>query len=78
MARLRLFTLIVYLVTTQCSCAVYLGASVLSAAATSKSPGEHALSTITNHDCGVKNYLDNRYYCEEHRQADKHYVRAFD
>jgi hypothetical protein len=68
-----------YLVTTLSGCAVYMGASAVSAAATGKSATEHVISVVTGADCGVKNWAsDKHYYCEKTRDAGTHYVRSWD
>jgi len=78
MTRLKLLVA-VYLVLTQCSCAVYVGASTVSLITTGKSIPEHSASQISGADCGVKNWIEHKhYYCEQRKDAGTHYVSSLD
>lgn len=57
-------TTIVYLAMSQCACAVYTVASVVTYAATDKSLTDHAVSRSLGHDCNITQTVQGKYYCE--------------
>jgi len=79
MNKLKTLAAVVYLVTSQTGCAVYMIASGATVVASGKGITDHAVSAATGYDCDTVNSLKKNqdYWCEQRRDSGTHYPRSW-